>query len=64
MSKEPSQKYWQLLEDEMEYVAEDLLVVRENNNGVLEFFTKWEGYMDDHNMWEKIETFNGPLSNL
>lgn len=62
ISKETTEKYQQLLEDEKEYVVEKLLAVRECENGELEFLTKWEGYTKDHNTWEKIETFNGPLS--
>ena len=62
ISKETIEKYQQLLEVEKEYVAENLLVVRECENGELEFLTTWEGYTKDHNTWEKIETFNGPLS--
>ena len=53
ISKETAEKYQQLLEDEKEYVVEKLLAVRGCENGEL---TK------DHNTWEKIETFNGPLS--
>ena len=64
ISKETSEKYQQLLEDEKEYVVEKLLDVRECNNGDFEFLTKWEGYTEDQNSWEKIETFNGPLSEL
>ena len=62
ISKETAEKYQQLLEDEKEYVVEKLLAVRECENGELEFLTKWEGYTKDYNTWEKIETFNGPLS--
>ncbi len=54
MSKETAQKYQQLLEVKKEYVVEELLDVRQSNDGELEFLTKWEGYTDDHNMWEKI----------
>ena len=62
ISKETAEKYQQLLVDEKEYVVEKLLAVRECENGELEFLTKREGYTKDHNTWEKIETFNGPLS--
>ena len=51
-----------MLKDEKEYVVEKLLAVRGCENGELEFLTKWEGYTKDHNTCEKIETFNGPLS--
>ena len=61
ISKETAEKYKQLLEDEKEYVVEKLLTVRVYENGELEFLTKWEDYTKDHNTWEKIETFNGPL---
>ncbi len=27
---------------------------RQSGNGELEFLTKWEGYTNDHNTWEKI----------
>ena len=54
----------QLLENKKEYVVEKLLDVREGDGGDLEFLTKWEGYTQDHNTWEKLETFNGPLSEL
>ena len=64
ISKETAQKYQQLLEDEKGYVVEELLDVRQSNDGELEFVTKWEGYTDDHNTWEKIATFSGPLSEL
>ena len=64
MSKETAQKYQQLLEVKKEYVVEELLDVRQSNDGELEFCTKWEGYTDDHNTWEKIAIFNGPLSEL
>ncbi len=43
---------------------EKLLDVREGDGGDLEFLTKWEGYTQDHNTWAKLETFNGPLSEL
>ena len=62
ISKATAKKYQQLLENEKEYVVEKLLDVREGDGGDLEFLTKWEGYTKDHNTWEKIETFNGPLS--
>ena len=64
ISKATAKKYQQLLENEKEYVVEKLLAVREGDDGDLEFFTKWEGYTQDHNTWEKLETFNGPLSEL
>ncbi len=64
ISKETAQKYQQLLGDEKEYFVEELLDVRQSNDDELEFLTKWEGYTDDHNMWEQIATFNGPLSEL
>jgi hypothetical protein len=51
-----------LLEGEKEYVVKELLDVRESDNGELEFLTKWEGYTDRHNTWERKETFNGNLS--
>ena len=52
------------MENEKEYVVEKLLAVREGDDGDLEFLTKWEGYTQDHNTWEKLEIFNGPLSEL
>ena len=58
ISKETTEKYQQLLEDEKEYVVEKFLAVRGCENGELEFLTKWEGYTKDHNTCEKIETFN------
>jgi chromobox protein 5 len=64
ISKATAKKYQQLLENEKEYVVEKLLDVRECDGGDLEFLTKWEGYTKDHNTWEKLETFNGPLSEL
>ena len=64
ISNETAQKYEQLLEDEKEYAVEELLDVRKSNVGELEFLTRGEGYTDDHNMWETIATFNGPLSEL
>jgi chromobox protein 5 len=48
------QKYQQLLEDKEEYAVEELLDVRHSNDGELEFLTKWEGYTNDHNTWEKL----------
>ena len=43
---------------------EELLDVRQSGNRQLEFLTKWEGYINDHNTWEKIGTFKRPLSEL
>ena len=40
VSKETSQKYQQLLEVKKEYVVEELLDVRQSNDGELEFLTK------------------------
>ncbi len=62
ISKETAEKYQQLLEDEKEYIVEKLLAVTECENGELEFLTTWEGCTKDYNTWEKIETFNRPLS--
>ncbi len=62
ISKETAQKYQQLLEDEKEYVVEELLDVRQSNDGELEFLTKLKGYTDDHKTWEQIATFNILLS--
>mgnify|MGYP006145102327 FL=1 len=62
ISEDIAQKYKQLLEGEKEYVVKELLDVRESDNGELEFLTKWEGYTDRHNTWERKETFNGNLS--
>ncbi len=64
ISKATAKKYQQLLENEKEYVVEKLLAVREGDGGDLEFLTKWEGYTQDHNTLEKLETYNGPLSEL
>ena len=49
-----------MLEDEKEYIVEELLDVRQSNDGELEFLTKWEGYTNDHNTWEKIATSMDP----
>ncbi len=62
ISEDIVQKYKQLLEGEIEYVVKELLDVRESDNGELEFLTKWEGYTDCNNTWERKETFNGNLS--
>ncbi len=62
ISEDIAQKYKQLLEGEIEYVVKELLDVRESDNGELEFLTKWEEYTDQHNTWERKETFNGNLS--
>ncbi len=64
ISKATAKKYQQLLENKKEYVVEKLLDIREGDGGDLEFLAKWEGYIQDHNTWEKLETFNGPLSEL
>jgi hypothetical protein len=60
ISKDVAQKYRQLLEEEQEYTVEKLSEVRECATGELEFLTTWEGYKD--RTWERIDTFNGPLS--
>lgn len=48
--------YQQLLGDEKENALEELLYVRQCVSGEFESHTKWEGYINDQNMWEKIET--------
>ena len=62
ISEDIAQKYKQLLEGEKEYIVKELLDVRESDNGELEFLTKWEGYTDRNNTWERKEAFNGNLS--
>ena len=64
ITKATATKYQQLLENEKEYVVEKLLSVRERDDGDFEFLTKWEGFTQDQNTWEKMQTFNGPLSEL
>ncbi len=64
ITKATATKYRQLLENEKEYVVEKLLSVREHDDGDFEFLTKWEGFTQDQNTWEKMQTFNGPLSEL
>ena len=64
ITKATATKYRQLLENEKEYVVEKLLSVRERDDGDFEFLTKWEGFTQDQNTWEKMQTFNGPLSEL
>ena len=64
ITKATATKYRQLLENEKEYVVEKLLSVRECDDGDFEFLTKWEGFTQDQNTWEKMQTFNGPLSEL
>jgi hypothetical protein len=60
ISKDVAQKYQKLLEEEREYDVDKLTDVRECDSGELEFLTTWKGY--DDCTWEKIDTFNGPLS--
>ena len=60
ISKDVAQKYLQLLEEEHEYDVDKLSDVRECDTGELEYLTTWKGYVDS--TWEKIDTFNGPLS--
>jgi hypothetical protein len=64
ITKATATKYQQLLENEKEYAVEKLLSVRERDDGYFEFLTKWEGYTQDQNTWEKMETFNVTLSEL
>lgn len=64
ITKATATKYRQLLENEKEYVVEKLLSVRECDDRDFEFLTKWEGFTQDQNTWEKMQTFNGPLSEL
>ena len=60
ISKDVARKYRQLLEEEQEYDVDKLSDVRECDTGELEFLTTWKGY--EESTWEKIDTFNGPLS--
>ena len=55
ITKATATKYRQLLENEKEYVVEKLLSVRERDDGEFEFLTKWEGFIQDQNTWEKCK---------
>ena len=61
-SKVTTKKYQQVLDNKREYDVEKLLAIKQGDDGNLEFLPKWEGYTQDHNTWEKLETFNEPLS--
>ena len=58
--KDVARKYLQFVEEEQEYDVDKLTDVRECDSGELEFLTMWKGY--NNCTWEKIDTFNGPLS--
>lgn len=42
-----------------EYIVDEVLDVRFNSRGKLEYFIKWKGYQDDENTWEPEENVQG-----
>ena len=40
-----------------EWVVEKIHKHRRNGDGKLEFLTKWEGYTEEDNTWEPVDSF-------